>query len=147
MFARWAVVLALFSGVSSAADVAVIAHRAVPVDTLDRQRLLDFYTGDIRSWTDETAVVVLDLKPKGESKYLFYEFLGKSPSRMKSIWMKNLLSGESRPPESMGTEDDLLRKVAATPGAVGFVARAKVTDEVKTLIVIPRSPPAPPSSE
>ena len=143
ILARLAVVLALFS-VASGADVAVIAHRAVPIDILDRQRLLDVYTGDIRLWTDETAVVVLDLGPRGESRHTFYKFLGKSPSRMKSIWMKNLLAGESKPPESMSTEDELLRKVAATPGAVGFVTRSKVTDEVKTLIVIPRRrPPSP----
>ena len=118
------------------ADVAVIAHPSVPVDTLTQQGLLDFYTGDIRSWTDKTAVVVIDLQRRGKVKRAFYHFLGRPPSRMKSIWMKNLLSSESRPPESLGTEEEVLTKVAATPGAVGFVGCAKVTDKVKTLILI-----------
>ena len=120
----------------SHADVAIIAHRSVPVDTLDQQRLLDLYTGDIRSWTDETAVVFVDLELRGEVKHTFYRYLGKTPSRIKSIWMRNLLSGKSRRPESMSSEFEVMSKVAETPGAVGFVDSAKATNEVKTLILI-----------
>ena len=45
------------------AQVAVIGHKAVPVDTLEKSRLLDLYSGDIKSWSSDEPVVVLDLKP------------------------------------------------------------------------------------
>ena len=131
-------VFALLSAIDSSAQVAVIAHQSVPADTLSRSDLLDFYTGEIKSWPDQTPVVVLDLKPKGESKTAFYGFLGKRPSRMKSIWIKRMLSGEGDPPESMNTEEELLQKVASTQGALGFVSMHRVGEDVKTLVVVPK---------
>ena len=118
------------------AQVAVIAHRDVPADTVASAQLLDFYTGDLKFWKDGTPIVALDLKPKSAIKKAFYKFLGKSSARMKSIWLKRLLSGEGDPPEAFKSEEELLRKVAATPGAVGFVAREKVDGKVKILAII-----------
>ncbi len=79
---------------ASFSQVAVIAHKSVPVDTIKKSELLDFYTGDIKKWNDEQPVVILDLKPRGDTKKMFYEFLGKRPSRLKSIWLRKMLSGE-----------------------------------------------------
>ena len=130
--------LLLFASGAAGAEsqVAVIVHRDVPQDTLDRAELLDLYTGDDKFWDDEAPVVVLDLKAKGEVKEAFYSFLGKSPSRMKTIWMRKMLSGEGDPPAALATEKDIVHKVANTPGAIGFVGSATVSEEVKTLLLI-----------
>lgn len=121
---------------SAFGQVVVIANKSVPVDRLEKSDLLDFYTGDIRKWSDKQPVVVLDLKPQSETKKIFYHFLGKRSSRMKSIWLKKMLSGEGDPPVSMKSEEDLLKKVASTPGAIGYVHQAKVSAEVKILVAI-----------
>ena len=132
--------LLLFSASpASATDVAVIVHPGVASDTLSKQRLHDYYIGDSRSWSDGMPVVLIDLKRKGAAKRAFYKFLGKSPSRMKSIWMKNMLAGEGNPPEALLSEEEVLEKVATTPGALGFVSVDKTDEGVKTLIVIPMS--------
>jgi ABC-type phosphate transport system substrate-binding protein len=124
--------------VSARADtaVAVIAHPSVPVDALKKSELLNFYLFDIVKWPDQQPVVVLDLKPKGETRDAFYHFLGKRPSRMKSIWLRKVLSGEGDPPEAMPSEVDLVAKVASTRGAIGFAEVANVKGEVKVLIRI-----------
>ena len=121
---------------ASFSQVAVIAHKSVPVDTIKKSELLDFYTADIKKWINGDKVIVNDLKPKGEVKKIFYKFLGKTPSRMKSIWLKNMLSGEGDPPEALKSEEEMLQKIAATPGAIGFLSHTKVDNNVKTLIVI-----------
>lgn len=121
----------------SSADVAVIAHPSVPVRQISRTQLLDLYTGDVREWRNGAPIVVLDLKPKSGTKDVFYHYLGKSSSRMKSIWMKNLLSGEGNPPAGQASEAEILQKVASTPGAIGYLDRALVTDAVIELVIIP----------
>lgn len=121
---------------SAFAQVAVIAHPSVPLDRLEKTELRYIYTGDIRKWGNGEAVVVFDLKPNGEMKDAFYDFLGKSPSRMKSIWLKNLLSGEGDPPESLKSEQEMLAKVAATRGAIGFISESMVDKSVKVLLLI-----------
>jgi ABC-type phosphate transport system substrate-binding protein len=136
--ALWFAVLILaVPATDSAAQVAVIAHPDAPADTLSNTRLLDFYTGDVQTWNGEIAVVFFDLKPRTEVKKTFYHYLGKSPSRMKSIWMKRLLAGEGEPPQTLGSNREMLEKVAATPGAIGFAHRDSVRGPVKILAIIP----------
>jgi len=120
------------------AQVAVIANQSVPVDTIDKIQVLDFYTKDIKKWNSKTPVVVLDLKPDNEIKETFYKFLGKSTSRMKSIWLKKMLSGEGDPPEAMSSHEEMVKKVAETPGAIGFADRSKIKgkEDIKILLVI-----------
>ena len=58
----WGLCLGFTDG---AAQVAVIAHKSVPVDTITSAEVLDLYALENRKWRDGQPVVVLDLKPKG----------------------------------------------------------------------------------
>ena len=118
------------------AQIAVIAHQDVPSDSLDRNTLLDYYTGDLRSWSNNEPVVVLDLSEDREIRSAFYQFLGKTSSRMRSIWMRRKLSGEGDPPEAVPSEHDMIARVAGTPGAIGFVEAEYVDDSVKILLTV-----------
>lgn len=117
------------------AQVAIIAHKDVPVDQLTQPQLFDFYTGDVKRWENKDPVVVFTLKPKTAVQDSFFRLLGRTSSRMKSIWMKNMLSGEGDPPESLGSEAAVLHKVANTPGAIGFISRDSINGNVKTLMI------------
>ena len=57
---------------ASLSQVAVIAHKSVPIDHIEKSELLDFFTGDIKKWNDEQPVEILDLKPRGDIKKAFY---------------------------------------------------------------------------
>jgi ABC-type phosphate transport system substrate-binding protein len=69
----------------------------------------------------------------------FYGFLGRKSSRVKSIWVKNLLMGDGNPPEPVESEEELVAKVAKTPGAIGYVRRELADDSVKVLALISNS--------
>jgi ABC-type phosphate transport system substrate-binding protein len=121
---------------ATSAEVAVIANPSVSVGEVDKSMLYDVFSGDIKEWGNGDPIVLFDLKPKSDVKTAFYDFLGKSASRMKSIWMKNLLTGEGQPPESVETQAEILEMVASTPGAIGYVDSKLVTGKVLTLKVI-----------
>ncbi len=129
-------VFLLAGAANSWGQLVVIAHKAVPSDTLKKSELLDFYTCDIKKWSDGKPVVVFDLKAPSEVKMAFYRYLGRSSSRMKSIWLKKMLSGEGEPPEAMNSEEEVLAKVAATAGAIGFVRKSHVRKDVKVILEI-----------
>ena len=120
----------------SNAQVAVIANKSVQAEKISKTELLDFYTGDVKEWEDEQRVYVFDLKIKSETRKNFYAYLGKSSSRMKSIWMKNLLSGNGEPPPALDSEAEMLEKIENTKGAIGFINYEKVNDKVKVLTII-----------
>ncbi len=117
-------------------QVAVVAHKSVPVDSISKAELLDLYTGETSIWSDGEPVVVFDLKEKGKTRRSFYEFLGMASSRIKLIWLKRMLLGEADPPESLKSEEELLRKISTTLGAIGFLDRSKADGTVKILMTI-----------
>jgi ABC-type phosphate transport system substrate-binding protein len=121
---------------SFAAQVAVIAHRSVQAEDVDKDLLFEIYKGDVRTWDDDTKIKVWDLSERGEVRDSFYEFLGKRPSRMKSIWMRKLLTGEGEPPEVSESQEKMIENVIATTGSIGYVDKELVDDRVKLLLVI-----------
>jgi ABC-type phosphate transport system substrate-binding protein len=131
-------VLALVA-VDAHAQVAVVANPSVKVQPLDARTLLDMYTGAIKNWDGGTPIVLVDQKDRTDIRSAFYRYLGMSASRLKSIWMKNLLAGEGSPPESISTEEELLLRVASTPGALGYASldKARAADGVIILLEIP----------
>lgn len=120
------------------AQVAIIAHKEVPADDINKERLLDFYSGESRWWSSDVPVVVYDLNVKGLTRETFYKYLGRTSSRMKSMWLRRKLSGEGDPPESMRDAGDLVASVVETPGAIGFVPHEAVqgNPDVKVLALI-----------
>jgi ABC-type phosphate transport system substrate-binding protein len=131
--------LTTLAPVVAAGQVAVIANPSVPIETIDERGLLDLYTGEVKMWSNGGTVVLVDLKPKNEVKESFYGYLGMRPSRMKSIWLKNMLAGAGDPPKAFDSEEELLQHVASTPGAIGYVSlsRARAASGVVTLVEIP----------
>jgi ABC-type phosphate transport system substrate-binding protein len=138
-FVSTLLVLTIWWGVGSTflhGQIAVIANPSVPQDTVNKPTLLDYYTGDLRAWSDNQPVVVLDLDSDRRVRSSFYEDLGKSASRMRSIWMRRKLSGEGDPPEAIASNEDMITRVAETPGAIGFVPVAYVDERVKVLLTM-----------
>lgn len=112
----------LTPGSPASSQVAIIAHKQVGVDALSRTQLIDFYTGDAKHWLDGKPVVMFTMSFSSAARDSFFKLMGRSPSRMKSIWMKRMLSGEGDPPERLGSEAAIVQKVASTPGAIGYVS-------------------------
>jgi ABC-type phosphate transport system substrate-binding protein len=138
----WLLAFAALSPANAASgEVAVIAHKSVPAEAITRSQLLDVYSGDVKEWSNGERIVLADLDVRNVVTDAFYGFLGKPPSRMKTIWMKNMLSGEGDPPASFTSEQELLDWVASTPGAIGYVDRGLVKGDVITLAVIPYEKP------
>lgn len=126
----------MFLSISIEAQIAVIANKSVPVNQLSKTQLLDIYSGEIRTWQNGSPIFVFDLTIENNIRDNFYKLIGRSSSRMKSIWMKKLLSGEGDPPKEFNSQDELIKKIASTKGAIGFVAIDKVTNNVKIIKII-----------
>jgi len=130
------ILIILFVVNISNAQVAVIANKSIKVDKISKSELLDCYTGDMPKWDDGQKVYVFDIKPRAEIKDIFYKYLGKSSSRMKSIWMKRMLSGDGEPPPALESEEQMLIKVEKTKGAIGFISYDKVNSKIKVIAII-----------
>ena len=129
----FALALAAFAA-PARAQIAVVAHPGVADASADTGALIGIYSLDKTRWSDGSAVVPFDATTA--SQEAFYGALGQSAGQFKKVWLRKKLSGEGQPPESLGSDAEVLAKVASTPGAVGFVSAGAVDSSVKVLATL-----------
>lgn len=126
----------LITVIDAQAQVAVIAHKSVASGTLDNSSLLDMFTLNTKNWNDGGKITVIDFKNDSPARSRFYAALGTSFSEMQKTWLRKQFSGKAQPPLLLASDDEILSKVASTPGAIGYVSADKVSKEVKVLATL-----------
>lgn len=114
------------------AQLVVIANPSVPVASIDTRTVVDIYLLTQTKWTNDEPIRVFALKKGAAGAEKFYAALGLNPLALNKQWLRVQLTGEGRAP-SLVAEDEIVARVAATPGAIGFVDLARVTSGVKVL--------------
>jgi len=118
---------------NSNAQVAIIVNKSVPINSLKASTIADIYMLDTQKWSDGQKIILVDLKSKSPIQRSFYDFIGEKPYELRKIWIRAQLTGEGKAPITVDSEDDLLKKVATTTGAIGYISLSKVTDAVKVI--------------
>lgn len=114
------------------AQIVVIVHPSVPGSTIDNTSLVDIYMLSKTKWADDSPIRVFTLKKGSALVERFYSPLGLNTLTLNKQWLRIQLTGEGRAPTAI-TEEEIVARVAATPGAIGFVDPSQVTDKVKVL--------------
>lgn len=127
--------LLLTSYVISNAQVVIIANKSVNVSKINIATLINIYQLE-QTELGGAKVQLFDLNEESGAKQAFYSALGKPASEYKKIWMKKKLTGNGNPPKPVSNEDEMVNKVANTPGAIGFVSASKVNGNVKVILEI-----------
>ncbi len=128
--------LTLLFTASSYSQVVVIANKSVPENSISINKLTDIYLLRAKTWSNGNAIVPFTIKSDNAEVDKFFSKLGKSYEDMKKLWLKMQLTGEGQPPAALDSDDDVVNKVASTPGAIGFVSAGKVNGNVKVLLKI-----------
>lgn len=136
LFKYYFIALMLFAVASVQAQVAIIANKSVSESSISSSKLNDIYSLRTKSWGNGSSIIPVTIKSDNEATQKFFSALGKSSMEMKKLWMKLQLTGEGQPPTGVGSEEELLAKVASTPGAIGFISADKVNSSVKVLLTI-----------
>lgn len=114
------------------AQLVVIANPSVPVASIESRAVVDIYMLTQTKWSNDEPIRVFALKKGTAGAEKFYAALGLNPLALNKQWLRIQLTGEGRAP-SLVPEDEIVARVAATPGAIGFVDMARVTNSVKVL--------------
>jgi len=117
------------------ADVVVIAHKSLGVDSISAKEAKKVWLGKTKSLGD-TSLKLADLPLGNKSRDHFYsKVVKKSAKKLKAYWAKIVFSGKGIPPKSFGSDAAVVSWVASTPGAVGYVGRGATDDSVKVLMI------------
>ncbi len=118
------------------ADVAVVANKAVSVDSITGNEAKKLWLGKSKS-LGGASVKLADLVPGDPSRDQFYStVVKKSEKKLKAYWAKIVFSGKGIPPKAFDSDAEVVDWVAKTPGAIGYVDSAAANDSVKVLMLV-----------
>ena len=119
------------------AQVAVIVNKSNTVSKITSDELKNIYMLSTIKWSNGTRIVVIDNREKSLQEK-FFSFLDVSDIlSVKKQWMRYQLSGEGKAPTIADGVQEILDKVASTPGAIGYVRLSDVKgSDVKVIAKI-----------
>lgn len=118
--------LIIVSGLAGAAadDVVVIAHASLP--KTDRVTLQRLYTGRIVS-IGQQSVVPVNLPAGTPVRDEFLQWvMEQNEEQYTGYWLVRRYVGKGSSPKELGSVDEVVKYIAVTPGAVGYVPMSKV---------------------
>ncbi len=136
------VFLALLVSTANAASraeelsVRVVAHPQVKGTQIPRAVLASIFLKQAQRWGDGSPVSPVDQSVKSPVRTRFTgQVLERTLLEVQMYWQKKIGYGLTPPPVK-GSDQEVLAYVAATPGAIGYVAlETPLTVEVKALEV------------
>ena len=112
----------LLGNLTTTAQTVVIVNNSVPTAMkFSVEELMDIYTLNKTHWEDGSRVTVFDLK-NGKTKEAFYEHIGMSEEELQRIWLRKQFTGKARPPRSFSDEEEIVKRVGETSGAIAYVS-------------------------
>lgn len=112
---------------------AIVANKDVASEKIDAASLKAILLGKKVSWDAAGRVTLAVLKGGPVAEQFLTDSAGMSVSAFNNHWRRLAMTGGGSSPHSFETEDELLKFVASTPGAIGFVDEAKVDATVVVL--------------
>lgn len=121
--------------------VAVIVANTATHRTLSTEQLARIYLRKTRFWNDGTAAIPVNLPAAHSVRLAFSRLvLGELPEDQEAYWNEQYFHGIV-PPFVLDSEQAVIQFVIMTPGAVGYVSEAAVTQAVHVLLHLPPSAP------
>ena len=119
-----------------AAAVEIIVNRGVAGGSLAQASARAYFGMRLSKWPDGRPIQVFVL-PDGHPVHaaLCKEQLNLYPYQLRQSWDRLVYSGMAQAPIEVATEDEMISRVATTPGALGYVRKVKPNDPVKVLSV------------
>lgn len=134
-----AVVLALAASVAHA-DIYVVVNAVNTVSTLSQNEALDLFMGRNRHFLGGKNAQTFDLARNSPARETFYKLLtGMEMAQVNSYWARLMFSGQTLPPQVLGSEDAMLDVLRRTPGAIGYLTQPP-TDKSLTVVLVLKDP-------
>ncbi len=115
------------------AQIVVIANKDVKESNLDLNKIKSIYKLEVTRWNSGESLTLFDYQTENKSKKEFYTKTGFEQVQLNKVWLRAKLSGEGKPPVLAASEEEMIKQISSTPGAVGYVSADKVNNDVKII--------------
>lgn len=118
-----------------AQEVVVIVNNGVKATGASSDDIRGVFTGDKSSLGDGSHVTPVTLKGGAAHDAFLKAYVGKGDAAYRTAWRSLVFTGQGSMPKTVDSEAAMVDYIAATPGAIGYVAKATEHEKVKTLAI------------
>jgi ABC-type phosphate transport system substrate-binding protein len=127
-----AIIVALVAP-AAAADVQVIAHPGVAVTEVTVDDLKEIFLGTKTELGGGAVQPIFE--QSGAAHEAFLKYLGKSDAALRTHFKTLVFTGKGSQPKAFATDAEVLKFVASTKGAIGYVSGSADTAGAKKIQV------------
>jgi ABC-type phosphate transport system substrate-binding protein len=125
--------LGLTNGVAMA-DVVVVVSAKSAVAALSKAQVEDIFLGKTIRFPDGAPALAIDQAEGSAVRDEFYsKVAGKSAAQIKAYWSKIIFTGRGQPPPSVPNTIEMMKRIAASPAAIGYIDRDMINDSVRVV--------------
>lgn len=121
--------------VAALAEVTVIANKAITVESVTAAEAQKIFLGKKKSMPGGGVIKLADLPKGNATRKEFYDVIVKKKgTQLRAYWAKVTFAGKGYPPKVSENDAEVVKWVAETKGAMGYVSSASVNDSVNVLL-------------
>lgn len=112
----------------------IVTYAGVSEKTLSVNSLRSIFSMHLKTWPDGTKIRVFVLPDDAPLHQIFSkEKLNVFPYQLRSTWDRLVFSGTGQAPIKVNSIEEMFNKVAGTPGAIGYLWKANINENVNVL--------------
>ncbi|MBP6057951.1 MAG: hypothetical protein KA524_05985 [Nitrosomonas sp.] len=112
----------------------IVTYPGVSEKALSVNSLRSIFSMHLKTWSDGTKIRVFVLPDDDQlHQSVSKEKLNVFPYQLRSTWDRLVFSGTGQAPIKVNSSEEMLNKVASTPGAIGYLWRANINENVNVL--------------
>jgi ABC-type phosphate transport system substrate-binding protein len=113
-----------------------VVNPDVQQHSVTQQQLRAIVGMRVRNWSDGSLIHVFVLPDRNPIHIVYSkQVLGMFPHQLRKAWDRQVYSGTGQAPTKVNSVEEMLRKIAETPGAIGYLPEEKIDDSVRPIIV------------
>ena len=128
------ILLTLAPAARAQSDTLLVVHPAVAIEATSQNSARLMFSMQLRQWPDGQPLRVFILPDDDPVHRSFAkDRLGLFPRQLRRVWDRQLYSGTGQVPVTVSDQQEMQRRVAETPGALGYLSSEIKDDTVKAL--------------
>lgn len=113
-----------------------VVNSALTQTSVSRNGLSAIFRMRLRQWQDGSPITVFVLRDNNPlHKRFCKQVLNVFPHQMRRSWNKLVFSGTGQAPVTVASKEEMVDKIASTPGAIGYLSDEDITENIKILII------------
>ena len=112
----------------------VIINPEVKEEAVTANVLRAIFSMRLKTWSDGKLIRVYVLPDDHELHQIFSkETLNVFPYQLRATWDRLVFSGTGQAPTTVSSNEEMLQKIASTPGSIGYAKTSLINDDVHVL--------------